>query len=267
MPELVLTAEFEIDGYLRRLEVFGDACADLKEPLARCGGYLRGQAKHRIDAGGPGWQDLAPETVRRKMTTARLQLLEALFPRRRPGKMPVQRAAERLATALNRGRDAKTTRARVAAKKRAAHEGETLALYQRAFGVPAGVRDINSLIAFAEREQRRIRLHGEALRAARHLPAGSDARARVGRIGKPRYQRSERSTQLLGGLYDSIHLRVEAKLVVVFSGPSWSGVHNKGGQAGHGARIPERRYLKIEARDVQVFVGIFRAYLLDGFVS
>src|SRR5438094_8369624 len=96
MPELLLTAEFEIEGYIRRLEVVGDRCADLKEPLARCGGYLRGQAKHRIDAGGPGWEPLAAETKRRKMTTEKLSLLEALFPRRRPGKVPVLHAVEKL---------------------------------------------------------------------------------------------------------------------------------------------------------------------------
>ena len=293
MPELLLSAELEIDGYLHRLEVFGDHCADLHEPLARCGGYLRGQAKHRIEAQGPGWKALSPETVRRKMTTPKLELLSALFPRRRPGNHPVQRASERRAWALNRKAVARTTRAREAAEKRAAHEGETLAFYQRAFGAPAGIRDVESLVAFAEHEARRMRIHGEALRAARAMPLAegeervtvhyrnrggehksyqtieniSAERRRVRSIGKPRYMRSERSTHLLGGLYNSIHLRVEAKLLVVFSGPSWSGIHNRGGVAGHGARIPERRFLIIEAADVKVFSEIFRSYLLEPFLS
>ena len=267
MPELLLTAEFEIDGYVRRLEVFGDACADLHEPLARCGGYLRGQAKQRIDAQGPGWEPLSAETKRRKMTIQKLSLLEALFPRRRPGKVPVLRAHEKLLGARLRAAGAKTTRGREAAIKRIAHEGETLAFYQRAFGAPAGLRDVGALIKFTRRELQRQHLHGAALQAAKALPKGSAERRRVGSIGKARYQRSERSTHLLGGLYDSIHLLVQAKVVVVFSGPSWSGVHNKGGTAGHGARIPERRYLKIETADTLVFVGIFKGYLLDAFLS
>lgn len=267
MAELLLTAEFQVEGIVRRMEVFGDACTDLREPLARCGGYLRGRAKHRIDEQGPGWPAPAPDTTRRKMTTGKLQLLEALFPRRRPGKVPVLRAVEKLAVARGRAATAKTTRARETALARAQHEGETLAFYQRAFGAPAGLRDVGALIRFTQRELRRQHIHGAALQAARALPKGSIERRRVASIGKARYQRSERSTRLLGGLYDSIHLRVEMKVVVVFSGPAWSGVHNRGGTAGHGARIPERRFLLIDQADVRFFCGVFRTYLLEAFVS
>lgn len=281
MSELLLKAEFHVDGVVRRLEVFGHAASDLREPLARSGGYLRGQAKHRIDQQGPGWKALDEETVRRKMTHAKLQLLEAMFPRRRPGTTPLLKAADALAVARGRAESAKTTRARETALARAKQEGEKLAFYQRAFGAPAkvgrrvrgkdgrfeSVVDVAALISFVQREQRRARLHGEALRAARALPQGSAERRRVSRIGAQRYQRSERSTRLLGGLYDSLHLAVEAKLVKVFSGPRWSGVHNEGGTAGNGATIPERRFLQITSADVHFVVEMFRHYLLEALLS
>jgi len=267
MAELLLSAEFSVGGYVRRLEVFGDRCSDMKPPLARCGGYLRARAKHRIDAGGPGWEPLSAATKQRKMTVEKLGLLSALFPRSRPGRAPLLRAVDKLHVAQKRATNAKTAKGRAAAMKRAAHEGETLALYQRAFGAPSGMRDVQALIAYAQKELHRQRLHGVALQAAKSLPKGSVERRRVGAVGKARNQRSERSTRLLGGLYDSIHLRVENKVVIVFSGPSWSGIHNRGGMAGHHARIPERRFLMIEATDLQVLSAIFADFLLDALVS
>jgi len=267
VAELLLSAEFVVGGYVRRLEVFGDRCSDLKPPLARCGGYLRARAKHRIDAGGPGWEPLAAATKQRKMTAEKLGLLSALFPKRRPGRVPLLRAVDKLNVAQKRTTSAKTARGRAAALKRVAQEGETLALYQRAFGASSGMRDVQALIAYARQEFHRQRLHGVALGAAKSLPKGSAERHRIGAVGKARNQRSERSTQLLGGLYDSIHLRVENKVVIVFSGPSWSGIHNRGGMAGHNARIPERRFLMIEASDLQVLSGIFADFLLDALVS
>lgn len=293
MAELLLTADFEVEGLVRHLEVFGERCTDMREPLARCGGYLRGRAKNRIDAEGPGWDALKPATVARKPTVAKIQLLAALFPASRPGRVRLLAAAGRLDVARGRIGVAKTTRSREAAEKRAAHEGETIAMYQQQFGAPAGIRDAAALIAFAQREQRRIKTHGEALRIARAMPlaAGesirtvhyrnrhgetkaykvienaSKARRSVRAIGKPRYQVSERSTRLLGGLYDSMHLMVQAKAVVVFSGPSWSGAHNRGATVGHGAHLPKRDFLKIEENDLHTCVAIFDEYLLDAFLS
>ena len=88
------------------------------------------------------------------------------------------------------------------------------------------------------------------IRAYKTIENASASRRRVRSIGKQRYQRSERALGLLGGLYDSIHLRVESKVVIVFSGPRWSGVHNSGGRAGHGANIKKRQFLKIDVANV-----------------
>jgi phage gpG-like protein len=47
----------------------------------------------------------------------------------------------------------------------------------------------------------------------------------------------------------------------------WSEVHNVGGSAGHGAKIPQREVLTIEERDLDVFGRILKQHLLLAFVE
>ena len=297
MADLLLTADFEIDGWCTRLEVFGESMKDLREPLARCGGYIRGQAKRRCDEGGPGWEPLATSTVKRKPTVAKIELHEALFPRRRPGKVRVMDNANRIVKYQGKAALAKTTKMKERWLAKVQAEGEAIEFYQRAFGAAAGIKDTAALLAYARKEKMRQQKHGAALAAARDIALQpgervetytyknkqgqerhgkrianiSKLRRNVREIGSTRYNVDIRATQLLGSLRDSIHLLLELTAVVVFSGPAWSGVHNKPPgtktRVGHGAEVPGRRFLVIDQMTVRIAAGIFKEYMLQPFID
>jgi len=297
MSDLVLSATFEVDGYTRRLDVFGDRLRDISAPLARIGGFAKAQAKKRFDAGGPGWAPLSKETIARKPSAVAI----AFFRKRRHGGSASDEvvrlgkrytaqlgvaagASQRLTQALGIAEaftskkgaklglrlTSKATKDRDKALAKATALGEDLhgLVEQFGNGRAVGATDIAGLVAAAEKEQRRRGLHQAALAAARLLPAGSKERRRVARVGSTRYRNSSRSLQLLGSLRDAIHLYVDGgRSVVIFAGPSWSGVQNKGGTVGHGAVIPARTYLIIDGDTINFAVITFEAYMLEPFVG
>lgn len=294
MGELILSADFKIDGYTQRLELLGDKALNIGEPLARVGGFIKGQAKHRIDAGGPGWPPLAPATVARKLTGEQFAFFARFGKRKHSIADTVVATEKKISRLLIRSRDGKTEKQRAKALASAEAHGEFLAQVASDYGSALKIQDVDDLLDVAHREMQRRKMHGYALAAARmmELRPGehrverkyvdrkgrertasvvvnpSKERRRVARIGATRYRRDIRSTQVLGSLRDALHLYVDGgHAVVVFAGPKWSGVHNRGGTAGHGAKIPKREYLTIDSDSIVVAVGIFREHLLEPFLS
>lgn len=319
---LAFSAAFEVDGYVRRLDVFSDELRDPSEPLARVGGFIKSQSKKRFDSGGPGWEPLKASTIARKPTAVAI----AFFKKNRHGKsasddvaalgkrlaksLTMAGSAEaksaealtiagRLSTAKGRrigaGIAAKADKRRGAALAKAEAIGAELHGLVEQYGNGRAVKasDVAGLVSAAEKEQARRAKHGLARLAARDMPLTegerrvtvkfkdnkgnertrqvivnqSNERRRVGRHGATRYRNSMQSLQLLGSLRNALHLYVDGAAVVVIAGPGWSGVHNKGGTAGNGAKIPKREYLIINSETLAVTVAIFEEYMFTALVT
>jgi len=143
----------------------------------------------------------------------------------------------------------------------------------------------SDVIAFAERERERRKKHSAALRAAREMPLvgneewrtsrtkgkdgkiktfryvanASEERKRQMRVGARRYNAAESSTRMLGGLENSITMRlIDGKRIEVFSKARIGAIHNFGGTAGHGARIPQREFMYLADSDLDFLANLLR---------
>lgn len=68
--------------------------------------------------------------------------------------------------------------------------------------------------------------------------------------------RAAEKHKLLGGLRSSLSTQLKDESVVVESRAPWSDVHNSGGSAGHGSKIPERTFLDITEKDAEMLSEI-----------
>lgn len=157
----------------------------------------------------------------------------------------------------------------------------------------AGLNDAD-IVAFARRELDRKKRHSAALRAAREMPLtgneewrtskfkdkdgkiktfryvanASAERRRMMRLGGQRYRASEKSTRILGGLEDSITMRlVKGKRIEVFSKARIGAIHNFGGTAGHGARIPKREFMFLVDSDLEFLANLLREQAVAAWIE
>lgn len=69
------------------------------------------------------------------------------------------------------------------------------------------------------------------------------------------------SGRILGRLASSISSKVTRGQLIVESKVAWSGVHNDGGTAGHGADIPARPFLYLDDKDHDVLRAMLEEHL------
>ena len=232
---------------------------DLGEPLARIGGYFRGQAKRKIDA---GLAPLMPSTIARKLTIGQL----GLYVRIGKGANALdtilrleKQLARTLAGPLPRSGNGTVARSQAKAE---AH-GEMMAAIQANIGSAAGFKSAEQLIAFAHKELARARIHGAAQRAAKLLQKGSAERRKVASQGKKRYDARLSSTIPLGGFRNVIKIGVGPGKVVVFvSGPA-AKANNEGATVGHGAELKARKFLDIGDGDVDMAAKIVVQHMVS----
>lgn len=249
-----LTFTVDAGAIVRPFQIVAQNMADLKPALARMGGRVRSRTKRVFDQEGPGWAPLAKSTLARKPNEHWVGFL-AKSKSGRSSDTTV-RLAKRIANDRAKADafqgDPKKATVLVNALRRASENRRSLDTISQAFGFA----DTDRMILFAEREQRRAKMHGVALRAAKALPKGSEERRRVSRIGQRRYRAEEASTKILGSLRNSMTIKLKGATAEVFAKPKWAGVHNAGGTAGHGAEEPERRFIWIDPSDLPYFEKI-----------
>lgn len=205
----------------RRLEAIIERLQDLMPILRRFGAYLRARAKARFESEGPGWQPLAQQTghglIHRRLGRVT-----------RIGSLRETAALKGLRAQLRRDVRADRLDARV------------LGAFERATRSTGGGRLRGAVNAYV-REQK---YKGQLLRIAKDLDRAGKLRA-----GKRAITRHHR---LLGRLASTIRAQVKKKELIVMSIVDWAGVHNVGGEVGHGAHVPARTFLELEDRDVDV---------------
>jgi len=246
----VITFETNFDGVMQSLDTMAASMADTTEPLKSAGAVVRARSQHRIERQGPGWPGLAPATIARKPSVEMIELLNVVRGNSRGLKRRgVLSMVDRALKATQRARTAKTERQKAKWLARARVAGTQLRDISRLWQGTLKGGGINALLRMAERDllQRARKKHG--------LGSG------------PRYAATMRSTGLLGGLVPSIRFKVSGRSdqVVIRSGSKFSGVHNRGGTAGHGAKIPKREFLKVESQDLQVLADEIEKRAVEAF--
>jgi phage gpG-like protein len=81
--------------------------------------------------------------------------------------------------------------------------------------------------------------------------------------GRRRKRASRR--RLLGRLPGAITLRYDRDSIVITSKVAWSAIHQDGGRAGHGAKIPARPFLWVSPRMEKIAIGTIEQALIDRF--
>lgn len=201
------------------LETVAESLEDLQLPLQLWNKYYRAKVQKKFDEGGPGWQ---PTKKSETQSEAKALPDEAL---------------KQVADAMLRRK--LTNELRRASRKYARGKGTAKAL-QRRYAVL--------------QEFERI--------AAGGLPVATlSADKRLEKSVKNLRQRHARATtkaqgRTLGRIASSIKSKVAKYSVTVFSEIPYSAVHNDGGTAGHGAKIPQRQFLDVDDDDLKVLAGL-----------
>lgn len=277
----------DIDGVERAFHALADSIEDVTVPLLRTGGAIRSRARKLFQSEGNGkWPALSPATIKRKITSAEVALLRVGESGRSGQRSIVQRIVRDAAGAAQwsgradaisdqiekvRRKSVKTlsqTFSGIARVKRLEEKrGKALTqartriekiLSYRHLAKQASI-EANELVAYARREVARSKAHGRVQRAVKQLQragyAMSDQERRsMLRQSARRYKASEASTRMLGGLEDTLGMKVDGATLAVYSKAFISGIHNEGGGAGHGAQIKKREFLSIEPGDLDIFV-------------
>lgn len=222
-----LNVQFRAADALRTVEIVFRQAKDVQPVLRRWGGWLRKDAQRHFEE-QPGWPGLADST-RARLEQTRTSAITARGTVRRSYE---KRAAVQLAAQLRKGVVNADTK--LAELRRLARGGSTR------YTLQSGTRRYDRAID-------RLRSQLDKARAGRRV--GGDRRA------------SERHA-LLGRLRGSITAVVRGAAVVVESRVPWSKIHNQGGTAGHGSRIPARTFLEITQEAARALADIALEHFL-----
>lgn len=74
-----------------------------------------------------------------------------------------------------------------------------------------------------------------------------------------------RKRKLLGRLPTALSVRHDRRRLLIASLAKWSDVHNQGGRAGHGARIPRRTFLWASDRVLELAAGVVSRVVAKAF--
>lgn len=288
----LFTFKVDVSGAARRFSALVGATQGeaLDTALLRTGGVIRARTKRDVFAteGAGKWTALDPQTIKRKMTLAQAQLLTShgrgikhSVPHlivREAAAIEKTKAREamlrkRLADLAARGRKTEATERSLAVAMTRQRKVIDYLRSKRFAATAAGIGNTAALIAFAQREVARAKEHGAVLRSfkaakkAGHRFSVEEQRALL-RQSKRRYNVSEASTRMLGGLEDSLSLHlVEGKRIEVFSHAHIGAIHNFGGTAGHGARIPKREFMFLVQSDIEFLVELLKEQMIKAWLD
>lgn len=282
----------DVSGVARKFSALVDATQGeaLDTALLRTGGVVRARTKRDVFAteGAGKWPGLAQSTLDRKMTLARAQLLTAhgrgvqhSVPHlivREAAAIEKTKAREamlriRLAAQAAKGRKTAATERSIATALGRQRKAIDYLRSKRFAATAAGFANTAALIAFAQKEVARAKEHGAVLKSfkaakkAGHKFSAEEQRALL-RQSKRRYSVSEASTRMLGGLENSLSLHlVEGKRIEIFSKAHIGAIHNFGGTAGHGAKIPKREFMSLVDSDIEFLIGLLKENMIKAWLD
>ena len=118
--------------------------------------------------------------------------------------------------------------------------------------------DGKGLSAFTARHAKQSERLDKQLAKQQAKPAGER------RIGVSVAERDAKTNRpILGKLAGSIEAVIQKDTLEMRSRVPWAGVHNDGGTAGHGAHIPQRKFLELTSDDLTQLQAIAEDYLQE----
>lgn len=211
----------------RRLELMVESLRDLDPILSDFGKYLRERSKQRFAQQGPGWKPSAESTK--------------------------QRLGKKLLGRITKGGGRVKVTGRIQRFERSLPEEVKyeLAMASRKTG--------GSKLAAAVRKAALMKPHErELLNIASEIDRSATRKRRSSRNALKKHR-------LLGRLPTSLAVKISRGVLQVYSKVPWSGVHNVGGTAGKGSKIPARTFLRLEPEDMDVFETMLRKRALLAF--
>lgn len=237
----MLTVNLTIDGINHKCDTLADFADDLKKPLAMLGVRLKAKAAARYKA--QAFAPLAAGTIEHRFSKG-LASLEA-------------KLVSDVRRAFGRARSARAPRGLL---ERMVTSKEMQRATDDALSASAkGVQNRQAVLAEFQRRHRQLGLEKSAQGKALTLKQSESLSSRTKRavakaVTKP----------ILGGLDRTLMIVVEDGSVTLRSAThqTWSEAHNVGATAGHGAKIPPRPTIFLEADDLVYFREALKEHLL-----
>ena len=249
----MVTAELDTSGLRRKMGNLIRAARNTPKILRLLGNEVRVDSKERFAQEGPGWPPLAKSTIERLQQTRT---------------------------------SAVTAQGKVRASYARAAEKGLLARAKRGLGTYTSVDELRRLaqgggLGFTLERQGQLNLRTEEREGQMHQVVegrqGSRAISRLRKAleqheGKNTFERREgkraiETHRLLGKLAGANKMDIQGSSATIHnvaknkSGQKFSGIHNDGGTAGHGAQIPERKFLELSAGALDRGVDRVEEYL------
>ena len=228
-----ISIQVEIEGAVRELEILANSFAEIRPVFAKFSAYMRGEIQAVFDSDGGGrWPERkAPRPVGEEAKAAKIENIRSARYSSLSGALrSSQRKAARLLARTPQSNSKLTERRRKSVARYEAQLSEVQRLSQ------GGSKDQKGFRKLYERASRRED------RAARKI------------------DRLERGA-LLGQIANSFSIDFDKTSWEMFSRIAWAGVHNDGGTAGHGTRIPARVFLEWTPERIEKFVQMANEYL------
>lgn len=225
--------EIETGGAVRELEILADSFAEIRPVFAKFSAYMRQEIQSVFDSDGGGkWPERkVPKLLGEEAKAAKIEKIRSGKYSSLSGALrSSQRKAARLLARTPQSNSKLTERRR---KSVAKYESQLEEIKRIEAG---GSKDQKGFRQLYERAGRREE------RAARKI------------------DRLERGA-LLGQIANSFSIDFDKTSWEMFSRIAWAGVHNDGGTAGHGARIPARVFLEWTPERIEKFVQMANEYL------
>lgn len=242
----MLTLKFDDGGVIRSLDIAIDSVRDLKPIFGRYIKWLRPDIDKVFQQQGPGWAPLAQSTQ-----DERKARLEQVAEKIRSGSM---RTLERRLSAES-GRVLRKLEKRRSLMDRSDRGQKLLGRAEKSYARQQTIR--------AEFERRQAGIAGpldkETAKATKKLGERIQRRQQRAEDKIAAYERGD----LLGAIASSITYDIEGATLTVQSRIPWAGAHNDGATVGHGARLPERKFLEWTPERVAKLAEIAAGYVAE----
>jgi phage gpG-like protein len=225
-----------------KLQLAIDNVGHLDEALKQFSKYLRNKTKEKFAQEGPGWPGLAQSTDKR-LTHSFAGQFSAHGTLKKSAK---ERMRGMLAAKIKKGKIPQG----MLAKFDAAVAGKLSG---------PGTNTALALLGYTKRSKLNA---AEKLQVKLQKLSDMTHAERSAKLGK---NRNIKKHKMLGKLASSINSTIKGSTLTVYSKVPWAGVHNDGGTAGHGARIPERTFLTLEDADLEVLAELVEGQVIENF--
>lgn len=231
------------------MDLLIESMDDLQPILKRFGAYLRGVAKAKFQAEGPGWTPLAKSTIERLEHTKTSNV-----------------------TSQGRLRASYVKKRRTALGKKSKRASKALGRTTVYYNVFSSGRKIKANLKAKDKNSRaeiselnRLYENPDSAVSGRFKNLTTAAK-KIDRIQSGKSVKSQRAIdkhKLLGKLANSLSATTTKKQLTVQSKVDWSGVQNDGGIVGNNATLPGRPFLELEPKDLEVLAKIAQDYMLE----